>query len=228
LYFLLCFTTEGINGNCLSFWWIPLVEQELLTFPDHLRLLCPIFSFVYQWKVSCRVFVFRYQFYLFLLFFYWILELLFCVFHFIISPLHWREYTVLPLSVLPSVPRYFSSHFSDIWSQASYRYPISWEAFLDPSHSYFLFTDLVGFYAHWTYMRRYHKWALAHSSSCCFGHIIVYPSMDYYFWLLHVFNILFLKTISTQWSKHNSDLCSRCVFMNIKRMDGLFILKLDN
>jgi hypothetical protein len=27
---------------------------------------------------------------------------------------------------------------SDIWSQASYRYPISWEAFLNPSDSYFL------------------------------------------------------------------------------------------
>jgi hypothetical protein len=37
---------------------------------------------------------------------------------------------------------------SDIWSQASYRYPISWEAFLDPSDSYFLFADLVGFYTH--------------------------------------------------------------------------------
>ena len=95
---------------------------------------------------------------------------------------------------------------SDIWSQASYRYPISWEAFLDPSDSYFLFADLVGFYTHWTYTnvctffitffsatidgrdlifghklhigtpsdsyflfaeeRGYHKWALAHSSSC--------------------------------------------------------------
>jgi hypothetical protein len=30
---------------------------------------------------------------------------------------------------------------SDIWSQASFRYPISWEAFLDPSDSYFLFAD---------------------------------------------------------------------------------------
>jgi hypothetical protein len=48
---------------------------------------------------------------------------------------------------------------SDIWSPASYRYPISWEAFLDPSDSYFLFADLVGFYTHWTYMRGYHKWA---------------------------------------------------------------------
>jgi hypothetical protein len=32
---------------------------------------------------------------------------------------------------------------SDIWSQASYRYPISWEVFLDPSDSYFLFADFV-------------------------------------------------------------------------------------
>ena len=104
---------------------------------------------------------------------------------------------------------------SDIWSQASYRYPISWEAFLDPSDSYFLFADFVDFYTHWTYIlymsifsriflsnywwqksdiwsqasyrypiswetffdssdsyflfaqeRGYHKWALAHSSSC--------------------------------------------------------------
>ena len=49
---------------------------------------------------------------------------------------------------------------SDIWSQASYRYAILWGAFLDPSDSYFLFAEERG----------YHKWALAHSSSCsnCF------------------------------------------------------------
>jgi hypothetical protein len=46
---------------------------------------------------------------------------------------------------------------SDIWSQASYRYAILWESFLDPSDSYFLFADLVVFYTHWTYMRGYHK-----------------------------------------------------------------------
>jgi hypothetical protein len=45
---------------------------------------------------------------------------------------------------------------SDICSQASYRYPISWEAFLDLSDSYFLFAEERG----------YHRWALAHSSSC--------------------------------------------------------------
>jgi hypothetical protein len=45
---------------------------------------------------------------------------------------------------------------SDIWSQASYRYPILWEAFFDPSDSYFLFVEERG----------YHRWALAHSSSC--------------------------------------------------------------
>jgi hypothetical protein len=41
---------------------------------------------------------------------------------------------------------------SDIWSQASYRYLISWEAFLDPSDSYFLFADFVDFYTHLTYI----------------------------------------------------------------------------
>ena len=121
-------------------------------------------------------------------------------------------------SVLPSVQDIFRHTFlsncwwqkSDIWSQASYRYTILWVAFLDPSDSYFLFADLVGFYTHWTYMhiflsnywwqrsdiwsqasyrypisweaflnpsdsyflfaeeRGYHKWALAHSSSCYF------------------------------------------------------------
>ena len=104
---------------------------------------------------------------------------------------------------------------SNIWPQASYRYPITWEAFLYPSDSYFLFADFVDFYTHWTYIlyvpifshiflsnywwqksdiwsqasnrypisweafldpsdsyfrfaeeRGYHKWALAHSSSC--------------------------------------------------------------
>jgi hypothetical protein len=35
---------------------------------------------------------------------------------------------------------------------ASYRYPISWEVFLDPSDSYFLFADFVDFYTHWSYM----------------------------------------------------------------------------
>jgi hypothetical protein len=46
---------------------------------------------------------------------------------------------------------------SDIWSQASYRYPISREAFLDPSNSYFLFADFVDFYTHWTYMRIFRR-----------------------------------------------------------------------
>jgi hypothetical protein len=39
--------------------------------------------------------------------------------------------------------------YSDIWSHASYRYPISWEAFLDPSDSCFRFVD---FYSHLTYI----------------------------------------------------------------------------
>ena len=95
--------------------------------------------------------------------------------YFIIPPLH-RRGVYCFISVLPFVPRYFSSHFSqqllmaEIWylvtSFIYRRYAILWEAFLDPSDSYFLFTDLVGFYTHWRYMWGYHKWTLAHSSSC--------------------------------------------------------------
>jgi hypothetical protein len=127
--------------------------------------------------------------------------------------LSWSLYT---LNIYAHFRHIFLSNYwwqrSDIWSQASYRYPISWEAFLDPSDSYFLFANLVGFYTHWTYMhifrhiflsnycwqrsdiwsqasyrypisweaffdpsdsyflfakeRGYHRWALAHSSSC--------------------------------------------------------------
>jgi hypothetical protein len=48
---------------------------------------------------------------------------------------------------------------TDIWSQASCRYPISWEAFFDPSDSYFLFAEERGYH-------KWAMWALAHSSSC--------------------------------------------------------------
>ena len=76
------------------------------------------------------------------------------------SPKGKGGYTVLPPSVLPSVQDIFRRIFlsdcwwqkSDIWSQASYRYTILWVALLDPSDSYFLFADFVGFYTHWTYM----------------------------------------------------------------------------
>ena len=71
---------------------------------------------------------------------------------------HWTY--ILYLSIFSHI--FLSNYWwqkSDIWSQASYRYPISWEAFLDPSDSYFLFAEEQG----------YHKWALAHSSSCLNG-----------------------------------------------------------
>ena len=74
----------------------------------------------------------------------------------------------IPTSCLPTVDFYthwtymlifrciFLSNYwgqkSDIWSQASYRYPISWEAFLDPSDSYYLFADFVDFYTHLAYI----------------------------------------------------------------------------
>ena len=65
--------------------------------------------------------------------------------HYTPAPRRGREvycFTSVRLSVRS---RYFSA-------QASYRYTILWVAFLDPSDSYFLFADLVGFYTHWTYM----------------------------------------------------------------------------
>jgi hypothetical protein len=87
-----------------------------------------------------------------------------------IPPLHPRGGGILFYLCLSVQVIFLSDYWwqkSDIWSQASYRYAILWETFLDTSDPYFLFADLVGFYTHWTYMRGYHKWALAHSSSCC-------------------------------------------------------------
>jgi hypothetical protein len=61
---------------------------------------------------------------------------------------------------------------SDIWSQASYRYTILWDMFLDPSDSYFLFADLVVFYTHWTYMHIFHHifTATIDGRNLIFGH----------------------------------------------------------
>ena len=91
---------------------------------------------------------------------------------------------------------------SDIWSQASYRYTISLEAFFDPSDSYFLFAEERG----------YHKWALAHSSSCfhlvthcflsfcpfTFGHCILYilwfMTADFSFCLFYFWSLVFSCT----------------------------------
>jgi hypothetical protein len=52
--------------------------------------------------------------------------------------------------------------------QASYMYTILWVAFLDPSDSYFLFANLVGFYTHYIY---------AHFSSH-FKNIITMQTID--------------------------------------------------
>ena len=57
---------------------------------------------------------------------------------------------------------FLSNHWwqkSDIWSQALYRYLISWEAFLNPSDSYFLFADLLIF------IYIYHLFVYPHFSS---------------------------------------------------------------
>jgi hypothetical protein len=48
-------------------------------------------------------------------------------------------------------------HLLSLASSALDHSTISWEAFLDPSDSYFLFADLVDFYTHWTYMLIFHR-----------------------------------------------------------------------
>ena len=68
---------------------------------------------------------------------------------------HWTYILYMPIFSHIFLSNYWWQK-SDIWSQALYRYPISWEAFFDPSDSYFLFAEERG----------YHKWAFAHSSSC--------------------------------------------------------------
>jgi hypothetical protein len=77
-------------------------------------------------------------------------------------PICWFLYTFNIHLYIHIFRRIFLSNYwwqkSDIWSQASYRYPILCETFFDPSDSYFLFAEERG----------YHRWALAHSSSCFF------------------------------------------------------------
>jgi hypothetical protein len=68
----------------------------------------------------------------------------------------WFLYTFSIHLYMHMFRRIFRSNYwrqeSYIWPQASYRYAILWEVFLDPSDSYFLLADLVGFYTHWPYM----------------------------------------------------------------------------
>ena len=101
------------------------------------------------------------------------------IFHVIILPLPegGGGYTVFPLSVQDIFRCIFLSKYwwqkSDIWSQALYRYTILWVAFLDPSDSYFLFADFVGFYTHWTYMlifSSHFSQQLLMAEICYFGH----------------------------------------------------------
>jgi hypothetical protein len=108
---------------------------------------------------------------------------------------------------------------SDIWSQASYRYAILWIAFLDPSDSYFLFADLVGFYTHWTYMHIFRHIFLSnygwHESDIWSQASYLYPisweafldQSDSYFlfadlsWFLYTLNIYLYAHISLHFSQ---------------------------
>ena len=181
------------------------IPMLLLSFPQHLSSH-PIFFRI--WFVPSLVFcvIFCRSLFVLLSFFFWPL---YCQSFFdwqLLITLLVSFYTPAPTeggvycftsvrpSICPSVQdifrRIFLSNYwwqkSDIWSQALYRYAILWEAYLDLSDSYFLFADLVGFYTHWTYMRGYHKWALAHSSSCLAFESHIYVSLGISPWLLFI------------------------------------------
>ena len=148
------------------------------------------------------------------------------VYCFIIPPLPegGGGYTVLPLSVCPSIQDIFRRIFlsncwwqkSDIWSQASYRYTILWVAFLNPSDSYFLFADLVGFYTHWTYMHIFHHiflsnywwqrsdiWTQASYRYPISWEAFLYPS-DSYFLFADLVGFLYTLNIYAHFSSHFS------------------------
>ena len=53
---------------------------------------------------------------------------------------HWKYILYMPILSRIFINNYWWQK-SDIWSQVSHRYPISWKAFFDPSDSYFLFAE---------------------------------------------------------------------------------------
>ena len=56
---------------------------------------------------------------------------------------HWTYILYMPIFSCIFLSNYWWQK-SNIWSQALYRYPISWEVFFDPSDSYFLFAEERG------------------------------------------------------------------------------------
>ena len=144
-------------------------------------------------------------------------------------------FTSVRLSVRPSVQDIFRRTFlsncwwqkSDIWSQASYRYTIFWVAFLDPSDSYFLFADLVGFYTHWTYMHIFRHiflsnywwqksdmWSQASYRYPISWEAFLNPSDSYFlfadligFYTHWTYMHIFQSNYSTLWTQINSTLC---------------------
>jgi hypothetical protein len=101
---------------------------------------------------------------------------------------------------------------SDFWSQASYRYAILWETFLDPSDSYFLFADLVGFYTHWTYMHLMLTYTLFGNQEVGFWRVQKrFPRYGVPIWSLWP-NIRFLPSIVAEKNvTKNVHICSMCI-----------------
>ena len=105
---------------------------------------------------------------------------------------------------------------SDIWSQASYMYPISWEVFLNPSDSYFLFADFVDFYTHWTYMLIFRRIYLSNS---WWQKSDIWSQASYRYPILWEAAGVSLVSISSQF-------CSSCFSVNLNKiLCFIYILK---
>jgi hypothetical protein len=110
---------------------------------------------------------------------------------------------------------------SDIWSQASYRYPISWEAFLDPSDSYFLFADFVDFYTHWTY-----------KTNCSWPLTLIMQKHDHFRLLRHHYSESPVIPLSNDiWYRcvaHGFITFYKCIFLKneiqFDKFDGIFLM----
>jgi hypothetical protein len=91
-----------------------------------------------------------------------------------------------------------------------------WVAFLDPSDSYFLFADFVGFYTHWTYMHIFRHIFLSNYRYPISWEVFLDPSDSYFLFAdfvdfythwtyMHIFSRNFL---SNYWWQ-NSDIWSQ-------------------
>jgi hypothetical protein len=98
---------------------------------------------------------------------------------------HWTYILYMPI-----FSRIFLSNYwwqkSDIRSQASYRYPILWEALVDPSDSYFLFAEERGYHMLTALPSIVAEKNVTKNEHICLI-ICIFVNLVYYDWKTHLF-----------------------------------------